>query len=62
MRRELPGDSEVTESLESAKIAVMNRSQVSKSFGYNNQVEAVSTLDKFKNVVSLPGKFLNIRL
>ena len=62
MRRELPGDSEVAESLERAKIAVMNRSQESKSFGYNNQVEAVSNLDKFKNVVSLPGKFLNIRL
>ncbi|WZY91577.1 hypothetical protein YC2023_063906 [Brassica napus] len=55
VRRELPGDSEVAESLERAKIAVMNRSQESKSFGYNNQVEAVSTLDKFKNVVSLPG-------
>ncbi|KAG2245172.1 hypothetical protein Bca52824_092975 [Brassica carinata] len=55
VRRELPGDSEVAESLERAKTAVMNRSQESKSLGYNNQVEAVSTLDKFKNVVSLPG-------
>lgn len=62
MRRELPGDGEVAESLERAKTAVMNRSQESKSLGgYNNQVEAVSTLDKFKNVVSLPGKFLNIK-
>ncbi|KAH0882125.1 hypothetical protein HID58_058221 [Brassica napus] len=55
VRRELPGDGEVAESLERAKIAVMNRSQESKSLGYNNQVEAVSTLDKFKNVISLPG-------
>ncbi|KAF2566800.1 hypothetical protein F2Q68_00023828 [Brassica cretica] len=55
VRRELPGDGEVAESLERAKIAMMNRSQESKSFGYNNQVEAVSSLDKFKNIVSLPG-------
>ncbi|KAJ0258380.1 Inactive TPR repeat-containing thioredoxin TTL3 [Hirschfeldia incana] len=55
VRRELPGDNEVVESLEIAKTAVMNSSQESKSLGYNNQVEAVSTLDKFKNVVSLPG-------
>ncbi|CAH8389801.1 unnamed protein product [Eruca vesicaria subsp. sativa] len=55
VRRELPGDGEVAESLEKAKTAVMTRSQESKSLGFNNEVEAVSTLDKFKNVVSLPG-------
>ena len=56
MRRELPGDSEVAESLERAKTAL---SQESKSLGFNNEVEAVSSLDKFKNSVSLPGKSLN---
>ncbi|CAN7007812.1 unnamed protein product [Brassica rapa subsp. trilocularis] len=52
VRRELPGDSEVTELLERAKTAL---SQESKSLGFNNEVEAVSSLDKFKNSVSLPG-------
>ncbi|KAH0933047.1 hypothetical protein HID58_010164 [Brassica napus] len=52
VRRELPGDSEVAESLERAKTAL---SQESKSLGFNNEVEAVSSLDKFKNSVSLPG-------
>ncbi|KAJ4869872.1 Inactive TPR repeat-containing thioredoxin TTL3 [Raphanus sativus] len=53
VRRELPGDSEVAESLERAKLAL---SQESKSLGFfNNEVGAVSTLDKFKNSVSLPG-------
>ncbi|XP_010506089.1 PREDICTED: inactive TPR repeat-containing thioredoxin TTL3 [Camelina sativa] len=55
LRRELPGDSEVAESLERAKTVLMNRSQESKSLGFNNEVEAVSTLDKFKSSVSLPG-------
>ncbi|CAH8387566.1 unnamed protein product [Eruca vesicaria subsp. sativa] len=52
VRRELPGDSEVTESLERARTEL---SQESKSLGFNIEVEAVSTLDKFKNSVSLPG-------
>ncbi|KAG2332277.1 hypothetical protein Bca4012_018170 [Brassica carinata] len=52
VRRELPGDSEVAESLERAKTAL---SQGSRSLGFNKEVEAVSTLDKFKNSVSLPG-------
>jgi len=34
----------------------MNRSQESKSLGFNNEVEAVSTLDEFKKSVALPGK------
>ncbi|AEC10141.1 unnamed protein product [Arabidopsis thaliana] len=55
LRRELPGDSEVAESLERAKTVLMNRSQESKSLGFNNEVEAVSTLDKFKKSVALPG-------
>ncbi|KFK33928.1 hypothetical protein AALP_AA5G079300 [Arabis alpina] len=55
LRRELPGDSEVAESLERAKTALMNRSQEFKSLGFNNEVEVVSTMDKFKNAVSLPG-------
>ncbi|KAL1191089.1 Inactive TPR repeat-containing thioredoxin TTL3 [Cardamine amara subsp. amara] len=55
LRKELPGDNEVVESLERAKTALMNRSQESKSLGFNNEVEVVSTLDKFKNSVSLPG-------
>lgn len=57
MRRELPGDGEVAESLERAKTALMNRGQESKCLGCNNEVEAVSTLDKFKSAVTLPGKF-----
>ncbi|KAF3547895.1 hypothetical protein DY000_02002343 [Brassica cretica] len=52
VRRELPGDSEVAASLERAKTALSGES---KSLGFNNEVEAVSSLDKFKNSVSLPG-------
>uniref|UniRef100_A0A1J3K4Q6 Inactive TPR repeat-containing thioredoxin TTL3 n=1 Tax=Noccaea caerulescens TaxID=107243 RepID=A0A1J3K4Q6_NOCCA len=55
VRRELPGDSEVAESLERAKTALMNRGQESKCLGFNNEVEAVSTLEKFKSAVTLPG-------
>ncbi|XP_010504817.1 PREDICTED: TPR repeat-containing thioredoxin TTL4-like [Camelina sativa] len=48
LRKELPGDSEVAESLQRAKTALSN-------LGFNNEVEEVSTLDKFKTATLLPG-------
>ncbi|CAN8318070.1 unnamed protein product [Cochlearia groenlandica] len=54
-RKELPGDNDVAESLERAKTALVNLSLESKSLGSNNEVEVVSTLDKFKSSVTLPG-------
>lgn len=52
LRKELPGDSEVAESLERA---LSKKSEEHKYLGYNNQVEEVSSLDKFKTATSLPG-------
>ncbi|PON96416.1 N-terminal acetyltransferase A, auxiliary subunit [Trema orientale] len=55
LRRELPGDSEVAESLHRAQVALK------KSYGegfhnrkFDGEVEEVSTLDKFKAAVSAP--------
>lgn len=56
MRKELPGDGEVAESLERAKAALSNKSEQHKYLGLNNEVEEVSTFDKFKTATSLPGK------
>lgn len=53
LRKELPGDSEVAESLQRA---LLNKSEEHKYLGYNNEVEEVSNLDKFKTATSLPGK------
>ncbi|KAL0866973.1 hypothetical protein Bca101_046091 [Brassica carinata] len=55
LRKELPGDSEVVESLQRAKTALSDKSEEHKCLGFNNEVEVVSTLDKFKTVTSLPG-------
>ncbi|KAL0725445.1 hypothetical protein Bca4012_040044 [Brassica carinata] len=55
LRKELPGDSEVVESLQRAKTALLDKSEEHKYLGFNNEVEVVSTLDKFKTVTSLPG-------
>ncbi|KAF2588567.1 hypothetical protein F2Q70_00041110, partial [Brassica cretica] len=52
LRKELPGDSEVAESLQRA---LLNKSEEHKYLGYNNEVEEVSSLDKFKTATSLPG-------
>ncbi|XP_009116538.1 TPR repeat-containing thioredoxin TTL4 [Brassica rapa] len=52
LRKELPGDSEVAESLQRA---LLNKSEEHKYLGYNNEVEEVSNLDKFKTATSLPG-------
>ncbi|ESQ44220.1 hypothetical protein EUTSA_v10005818mg [Eutrema salsugineum] len=52
LRKELPGDSEVAESLQRAKTAISNKSEY---LGFNNEVEEVSALDKFKTATSLPG-------
>ncbi|CAH2063654.1 unnamed protein product [Thlaspi arvense] len=50
LRKELPGDSDVAESLQRAKAALSNKPQEPKY-----EVEEVSTLDKFKTATSLPG-------
>jgi tetratricopeptide (TPR) repeat protein len=55
LRKELPGDSEVAESLQRARNALSNKSEEPKYLGFNNEVEEVSTLDKFKTATSLPG-------
>ncbi|KAH0912357.1 hypothetical protein HID58_035678 [Brassica napus] len=52
LRKEFPGDSEVAESLQRA---LLNKSEEHKYLGYNNEVEEVSNLDKFKTATSLPG-------
>lgn len=55
LRRQLPGDNEVAESLHRAQVALK------KSYGegfhnkkYDGEVEEVSNLDKFKAAVSAP--------
>ncbi|CAL9245898.1 unnamed protein product [Arabidopsis halleri] len=55
LRKELPGDSEVAESLQRARTALSNISEEPKYLGFNNEVEEVSTIDKFKTATSLPG-------
>lgn len=55
LRNELPGDSEVAESLQRARTALSNKSEELKYLGFNNEVEEVSTIDKFKTATSLPG-------
>lgn len=55
LRKEVPGDSEVAESLQRAKTSLSNKSEEPKYLGFNNEVEEVSTLDKFKTATSLPG-------
>ena len=50
LRKELPVDSEVDESLQRA---LLNKSEEHKYLGYNNQVEEVSRLYKFKTAASL---------
>ncbi|CAA7054205.1 unnamed protein product [Microthlaspi erraticum] len=55
LRKELPGDSEVAESLERAKTALWSKPEETKYLGFNDEVEEVSTLDKFKTATSLPG-------
>ncbi|KAJ4896143.1 TPR repeat-containing thioredoxin TTL4 [Raphanus sativus] len=52
LRKELPGDGEVAESLQRA---LLNKSEEHKYLGYNNEVEEVSSLDKFKTATSFPG-------
>lgn len=56
LRKELPGDSEVAESLERAITALSSKPEEPKYLEFNDEVEEVSTLDKFKTVTSLPGK------
>lgn len=55
LSKELPGDSEVAESLQRARTALSNKSEDPKYLGFNNEVEEVSTLEKFKTAISLPG-------
>lgn len=56
LRKELPGDDEVVESLLQAQIALK------KSFGevhnmkFGDEVEEVSSLDKLKAAISSPGE------
>lgn len=60
MKRELPGDNEVAESLHRAQIALKRThgGDVHYNMKFGGEVEEVSSLDKFKDAVSSLGKFL----
>lgn len=60
LRRELPGDNEVTESLHRAQIALMKShgEDVHNNMKFCGEVEEVTSLDKFKAAVSSLGKFV----
>lgn len=60
MRRELPGDNEVAESLYRAQIALKksHMEDVYNNMKFGGEVEEVSSLDKFKAAVSSLGKLV----
>ncbi|TXG55046.1 hypothetical protein EZV62_020302 [Acer yangbiense] len=56
LRRELPGDNEVTESLHHAQLALKkSRGEVVYNTKVDGEVEEVSSLEKFKAAISSPG-------
>lgn len=56
LRRELPGDNEVAESLHQAQIALKrSRGEVVNHGIVSGEVEEVSTLDKLKAAISSTG-------
>lgn len=58
LRRELPGDNEVAESLHRAQVALKKSyRQDFHSKKFDGEVEDVSSLDKFKAAVSAPCEF-----
>lgn len=57
LRKELPGDSEVAESLQRAQIALKKScGEEVPSVDFGGEVEEVSSLNKFKAAISYPGE------
>lgn len=57
LRRDLPGDNEVAESLHRARVALnKSRGEEFHNVKFDGEVEEVSSLDKFKAAISSPGK------
>lgn len=57
LRRELPGDDEVAESLQRAQIALQKSLGEEVGMNFGGEVEEISSLNKFKAAVSSPGEF-----
>lgn len=57
LRRELPGDNEVAESLQRAQIALRKSRGEEVGMNFGGEVEDISSLNKFKAAVSSPGEF-----
>ncbi|OMO61082.1 Tetratricopeptide-like helical [Corchorus olitorius] len=56
LRKELPGDNEVAESLHSAQVALKNsRGLDLHTMKFSGEVEELSSLDRFKTAISSPG-------
>ncbi|KAF5481434.1 hypothetical protein F2P56_002083 [Juglans regia] len=55
LRRELPGDIEVAESLQRAQIALQKSHGEEVGMNFGGEVEDISNLNKFKAAVSSPG-------
>lgn len=63
LRRELPGDNEVTESLHRAQVALKKfRAEELHHVKSGGEVEEVSSLDKYKAAISSPGEFEQLLL
>ena len=58
LRRELPGDNEVAESLHQARVALKKfRGEEHHHVKSDGEVEEVSSLTKYKAAISSPGEF-----
>lgn len=56
LRRELPGDNEVAESLHNAQVALKkSRGEFVNNMKMSGEVEEISNLEKFKAAISSPG-------
>lgn len=63
LRRELPGDNEVAESLHRARVALKKfRGEELHHVKSGGEVEDVSSLDKYKAAISSPGEFEQLLL
>lgn len=57
LRRELPGDNEVAESLQHAQVALQKSHGEEVGMNFGGEVEDIANLNKFKAAVSSPGEF-----
>ncbi|KAF2302268.1 hypothetical protein GH714_033939 [Hevea brasiliensis] len=58
LRRELPGDNEVLESLHQAQIKLKKSLGEDHNTKFGGEVEEISSIDKFKAAISSPGEYL----